>query len=75
MCRMCHRLATARYVCATMERARSVYSGWRSCIGNRRGDTAIEMERRDAVLGDEATFSQFDRDLYMLREIRLFCGL
>ena len=44
-------------------------------MGYRRVDMAIEMERRDVVLGDEATFSQFDRDLYMMREIRLFCGL
>jgi len=76
MCGICqNRLATARYVRATMKRARSMYSGWRSWMGYRRVDMAIEMERRDAVLGDEATFSQFDRDLYMMREIRLFCGL
>lgn len=44
-------------------------------MGYRRVDMAIEMEQRDAVLRNETTCSQFDRDFYTLREIRLFCGL
>jgi hypothetical protein len=55
-----------------MEPARDEYSGWRSWMGYRRVDMAIEVERRYSMLGDEMAVSQFDSNFHGLRRVRLF---